>query len=76
MPEDEDRGGLGGLARESLELAALAVEKAAPLDEILGRIAADDLLGEGGDRDVGLGHLAREGDEPGHVGLPPPRRSG
>ena len=65
--ENEDGGGLGGLAGESLDLAALAVEKSAPLDEILGRVAADDLFGEGRERDVGLGHLARNRNEPGHI---------
>ena len=61
--EHVDRGGVGGLAGEALELAPLAVEKAAPLHEILRRIAADDLLGKGGDGDVGVRHLARERDQ-------------
>ena len=49
-----------GLACEALELAPLAIEKTAPLDEILRRIAADDLFGKTGDGDVGVGHLFRD----------------
>ena len=73
MPSTKTVGGVGGLVGEALELAALAVEKAAPLDEILGRVAADDLLGKRGERDVGGRHLAREGDQPRDVGSRPRR---
>ena len=52
---------------ESFELAALPVEEAAPLDQIFRGIAADDLLGESGEGDIGLRHLARQGDEQGDV---------
>ena len=72
--EHEDGRGICGLAREALELAPLAVEKAAPLHEVFRRVAADDLFGERGNRDVGRGHLAGEGDEPRHVGRDGPDR--
>ena len=58
--EHEDGGEVGGFAREAIELAPLAVEEAAPLDEVLGRIAADDLLRKAGNGDVGVPHLTRQ----------------
>ncbi len=66
--EDEDGGRIGGLAGESLQLPPLAVEEAAPLHEILGRIAADHLLGEGADRHVGVGHFPCDGREARDIG--------
>ena len=39
--EHEHGAGVGGLAREGLEAAPLRVEEAAPLHQVLGRIAAD-----------------------------------
>jgi hypothetical protein len=60
--------------REALELAALAVEKAAPLHEVFWWISTDDLLGESADGHVRLRHLAGDGDESRHIGVDRPDR--
>ena len=45
-PSTKTVGASAGLGGEAFELAALAVEKAAPLHQILRRIAADGLFGK------------------------------
>ena len=54
--EDEHRAGVGGVAGERLETAPLRVEERPPLHQVLGRVAADDLLGKGAERHVVVGH--------------------
>jgi hypothetical protein len=55
--EHEHRAGVGGLAGEGFEAAPLCVEEGAPLHQILGRVAANDLLWEGAQRHIVVGHL-------------------
>jgi hypothetical protein len=65
--KDVDGRGIGGLERKAIELAALPIQKAAPLHEVFRGIATDHLFGETGNSDVRRGHLAGERDEPRHV---------
>ena len=53
-------GRLGRLLREALQLGPLALDEALPLDQVLGRVAADDLLREDADRDPVGGHVVGE----------------
>jgi hypothetical protein len=48
--------------------AALTVQEGAPLDQVLGRVAADHLFGEGRQRDAFGGHDPGQLDEPLSVG--------
>jgi hypothetical protein len=59
--ERED-GGRSGSRREALELPRCFVDEGVPLHEILGRVAADHLLGEDGETDALVGRPARERD--------------
>ena len=54
--DGEDGAVPGRLPREALELAPLGGDEAAPLDQVLRGVAADDLLGEDGDGRALLGH--------------------
>src|SRR5262249_10290286 len=63
------RGLTPGLLREELEGTPLVLDEALPLDQVLGRIPADHLLGVDGDGHVGGGHLLREAQRPLDVGV-------
>src|SRR5207245_2938235 len=62
--EDEDgrMRELSRLGSEPGQLSGLVVDEAAPLDQVLGRIAGDDLLLEAADGALAFGHLPRAGD--------------
>ena len=62
-------GQVARLVREPQELDPLRVDELAPLHQVLGRVAADDLLGERDEGRVIGGGLARPGDDAVDVGV-------
>ena len=57
-----------GFVRKALQMLTLCRDEASPLDQVLSGVAADDLLGKGGDGHVLLGHLMSQLDTAIHVG--------
>ena len=55
--EHVDRGQVGRVGRERLERLPLGIEKGPPLHQVFGRVAAEHLLGERTECDLGGGHL-------------------
>ncbi len=63
QPEHVDGGQVGRVGGERLEGPPLRVEERPPLHEVLGRVAAEHLLGKGAERDLVGGHLAGGADD-------------
>src|SRR5262249_37999563 len=63
----KDGGHLGGCLSEVMHFLPLMLDEALPLDQILGRIAADQLLLENSDRGLLLRHLMRKLERSIHV---------
>src|SRR5262249_52946759 len=63
----KDGGHLGGCLSEAKQFLPLMLDEALPLDQILGRIAADQLLLENSDRGLLLRHLMRKLERSIHV---------